>query len=60
MSTDRKQYYRRVYGGLDYIADLGGLLGAVAAVCRVIMGIFNFYGSYQFVMSELFVSSQNE
>ena len=29
MSLDQKTFYRRVYSGMDFIADLGGLFSAI-------------------------------
>ena len=47
-------YFRRVYTILDLLSDLGGLFSSSKIICVVLLTIFQFYGSYQFVMNDLF------
>mmetsp|Transcript_16860 Transcript_16860/g.20007 ORF Transcript_16860/g.20007 Transcript_16860/m.20007 type:complete len:82 (-) Transcript_16860:334-579(-) len=56
MSLNRKDYFRRVYSGLDFAADVGGLFSAIAPICHAFLAIFNSSGIYQFLMGDLFVS----
>ena len=60
MSLNQKTYFRKVYGALDYLADLGGLFSSCSGFCRAILGLFNFYGGYQFLMSDLFESESKK
>ena len=46
MSLDRKDYFRVVYGGLDFVADMGGLFSAVAGVSGIVLSLFNFHAVY--------------
>ena len=46
LSLNQKDYFRVVYGGLDFVADLGGLFSAVAGVCSIILSLFNFHAVY--------------
>ena len=52
---DKTFFVRKVYSGLDYASDLGGLYSAIAPVLGGIVFIINFWGSYQFIMDDLFV-----
>lgn len=47
-------YYRQVYSGLDFTADLGGLFGAVDPICKVLLAVLNYHSLYQFIMGDLF------
>ncbi len=40
MSLDQTKYFRRVYGILDFLADMGGLFGAISPVCFSIVMLF--------------------
>ena len=54
VSIDRINYNRKVYSNLEYAADLGGLYGAIAPVFGGVVFLINFWGSYQFIMDDLF------
>lgn len=41
MSLNKKHYFRRVYSGLDFAADMGGLFGAIAPLCKLILALLN-------------------
>ena len=56
LSPDLKHFYRSTYGTLDFLAEIGGLLSAIRPLCMILVLIMQYYGAYQFVMSELFVS----
>mmetsp|Transcript_4913 Transcript_4913/g.6517 ORF Transcript_4913/g.6517 Transcript_4913/m.6517 type:complete len:95 (-) Transcript_4913:695-979(-) len=60
MSLTRKDYYRRVYSGLDLAADLGGLFSAISPFFKIALDILNLYSSYQFVMGDVFVDSSSK
>ena len=42
MSLNKKNYFRRVYSGLDFISDMGGLFSAIAPICKILLIIFNY------------------
>ena len=54
MSLSSKRYFRRVYGIMDFLAEMGGLFGAFGSLSLAIVVGINYFGSYQFVMAELF------
>ncbi len=58
ISLDRRDYFRRVYGVLDFLADVGGLFGAISPLCFIIVLCFQYRSSYQFVMADLFVDRE--
>ena len=47
-------YFRRVYTTLDLLSDLGGLFASFKLICAAAITAFQFYGSYQFIMNDLF------
>ena len=55
MSFNHISYSRQVYGTLDFLADIGGLFAALKAPFLLVLSVFNFYSSYQFVMADNFV-----
>lgn len=55
MSLDLDENIRSVYNISDLASDLGGLYGAVFAIFGGLLFVMNFWGSYQYVMDELFV-----
>jgi len=56
---DRRDYFRNVYSILDYVSDLGGLYGAISPFCVILLGVLNFWSSYQFLMGDLFVGGMS-
>lgn len=60
MSLSRQQVVRSVYSTINLASDLGGLFTVVRAFCIVILIASNSYGSYHFLMAELFVKSMKE
>ena len=56
MSFMHRSYSRQVYGTLDFLADIGGLFAALKAPFLLVISLFNFYSSYQFVMADNYVS----
>ena len=54
ISLTSKRYFRRVYGIMDFMAEMGGLFGAFGSIFLAMVVGFNYFGSYQFVMAELF------
>ena len=48
-------YVRQVYTFLEWLADIGGLFGALGPICMIFVKIFQLQASYQFVMAEMFV-----
>ena len=48
-----------MYTTLDYASDLGGLFGAISPFFTICLSIINFYSSYQFLMSDLFVEQKD-
>ena len=61
VSLNQKHYIRKVYSLLDYFSELGGLFGFLARIFMFLATSLNYFGSYQFLMAELFYSrSQKE
>ena len=54
MSLSSKRYFRRVYSIMDFFAEMGGLAGSFGSLSFAAVYCFNYFGSYQFVMAELF------
>ena len=54
MSLSSNSYLRRVYGIMDFLAEMGGLFGAIGSLSLAIVVSINYFGSYHFVMAELF------
>jgi len=48
-------YVRQVYTFLEWLADIGGLFGALGPICMIFVKICQLQASYQFVMAEMFV-----
>ena len=51
---------RSVYSTINLASDLGGLFTVMRAFCLVILIITNSYGSYHFLMAELFTTRMKE
>ena len=49
-----KAYFRRVYTIMDFMSEMGGLFGAFGPLFLLIIVGLNYFGSYQFVMAEVF------
>ena len=60
MSLSRHRVVRSVYSTINLASDLGGLFTVVRAFCIIILIASNSYGSYHFLMAELFVNSMPE
>ena len=60
LSMDRKDYTRKVYSILDFFSDVGGLFGAIRPIFTIVLGVISFWSSYQFLMGDLFVESNQE
>lgn len=60
MSLTNDHYFRRVYNFMDLIAEIGGLFTAFGSIFMLMTGALNYFGSYQFVMTELFYSSKKK
>ena len=43
-----------MYNFLDWLRDIGGLYGAVSAICIAMVFIFQFKGVNMFIMTEMF------
>ena len=54
MSIKNKAYFRRVYTIMDYMSEMGGLFGAIGSIFLAIIVGLNYFGSYQFLIAELF------
>ena len=52
-------YFRRVYTMMDFLSDMGGLFGAFGSIFLLITIGLNYFGSYQFLMAELFYSKND-
>ena len=48
------RYFRRVYSILDFLSEIGGLFSTFTRLFLLIITGLNYFGSYQFVMRELF------
>ena len=57
MDMNRQHYNREVYSILDFFSDIGGLYGAISPISVIILTIVNFWGSYQYLMGDLFVKT---
>ena len=42
LSNSHQIIYREVYGFLDWLRDIGGLYGAIYAICFGLVSIFQF------------------
>ena len=54
MSLSSNRYFRRVYGVMDFLSEMGGLFSIFASLSLAIVCGINYFGSYHFVMAELF------
>ena len=54
LSMDRELIQRKAYNLLDYLRDIGGLLGAISGLCMTIMIALNFDGYYHLLTSKLY------
>ena len=52
---DQIKYYRRVYTAFDFLADLGGLFGALTPFFTSVVFCVQYRSSYQFLMADIFV-----
>ena len=57
---DRLDYHRKVYSILDFLSELGGLYAAISTLCVISLVVVNFWGSYQFLMGDLFVEGTHD
>lgn len=57
MSLSNNRYFRRIYSIMDIVAELGGMFSAIGSITLLIITGLNYFGSYQFVMAELFYNS---
>ena len=55
---NRTTVKRKIFGYLEYIAELGGLAGALGSVCRAFIAILQFRALHQFLTPYLFAISQ--
>ena len=46
--------FRTVYNFMDWLTDIGGLYGAIYAICLGVVGISQFQGANMLLMTELF------
>lgn len=53
VSLTRSLYQRTVYSAMDLLSDIGGLFGALKPICFTLVLVFQYYGAYSFVMSDL-------
>ena len=60
MSLKRKFYKRSVYNFIDFLADIGGLFNSFRVLAFVMVSVFQYWGSYQFVMYDLFTNSRQQ
>ena len=56
ISLTSKRYFRRVYSIMDFMSEMGGLFGAIGSIFLATIIGLNYFGSYQFLMAELFYS----
>ena len=52
MSLDRKEYFRKVYGSLDFLRDIGGLFAGIATIFSPMVLLFQYRGSYYLLMND--------
>ena len=45
---------------LDYFSDVGGLFGAISPIFGILISLPNFYGSYQYIMADLFLATDEK
>ena len=57
LSDTQTVFSRQVYGFLDWLRDIGGLYGAIYAICYGLVFIFQFRGQMIFLMTEMFAVS---
>ena len=57
---DRIEYYNRAYSPLDYLSDIGGFSLVISSLFAMLLLAFNHLGSYQFLMSDVYVESKRE
>ena len=54
VSTNGLKYFRRVYSFSDFLSELGGFSTALGSLFLLLIKGSNYYGSYHFVLAELF------
>ena len=59
MSLDRVYLIRKVPTILDLFSELGGLFTSISRLFLLIISILNYFGSYQFLMAQMFYSKSN-
>ena len=59
MSLNKRVFIRQVYTFLDMIGELGGLFSALTPMCVLLVSIFQYQSSYQFVMADMMVDRDN-
>ena len=55
LSNKQMNYFRQVETVFDLLASLGGFFSALSLICGLFVTAFHFYGSYQFLMDNLFL-----
>ena len=58
VSQHQQKYFRRVYNVFDFLADLGGLFGALTPLFASIVFCIQYRSSYQFLMADIFVDKE--
>ena len=58
VSLTQIKYFRRVYTVFDFLADLGGLFGALTPIFTAIVFCVQYRSSYQFVMADVFLEKE--
>lgn len=58
LSKQQMNYFRQVETVFDLLASLGGFFSALSLFCGLFVTAFHFYGSYQFLMDNLFLEKQ--
>ena len=60
MSLKRKFSTRQVYSFIDFLADIGGLYNSFRFLAFILLSVFQYWGSYQFIMYDLFTESKKK
>ena len=57
LSPTNQIFYRTVYNFFDWLTDIGGLYGAIFAICYGFVKVCQFQGHYMFLMTEMFATT---